>query len=242
MRLVLFDERGQDFEALPHIAHAQDQQAAAGGWHRGEVGILDVDFYGGEGLRDAREAAGAVVVFHHQNLALDDERSVGLQQRDGASGVAHHHAHHGVIDRVGNGEAVDVDLVLGQRVADFDERAGAVGDEDGELLDDADGFHGRDSGAAWMCASMQKRRGLPAPARGPMDGTWENTKSAARPSPRTRRPAVQSSPEKSPPSRTGTGTSRMRVRRNSKPGVENPSLRKSSKPRCCVRFPGVRWI
>jgi hypothetical protein len=57
-----------------------------------------------------------------------------------------------VVHRIGNGEAVDVDFVIGQRVADLDECARAVGDEDGEL------FNAGDSGIGPSSASMLKGR------------------------------------------------------------------------------------
>lgn len=154
MCLGIHGQRRKDFEALFDIAHAQDEETTTGGGHRGEVGILDVDFYGGEGCGDSRETAGSVVIFHHQDLALHNQRSMSLQQGNRSARIAHHHANHGVVHRIGNGEAVDVDFVFGERVADLDECARAVGDKDGELFDDADGFHAGDSGIGPSGASM----------------------------------------------------------------------------------------
>jgi hypothetical protein len=130
----------EDAEGLLRVVHAQDEEALLRGGERGEVGVFDVDLVLGERLRDAREHAGAVLVLDHEHLVLDDERAVRLEDVERLARVAHDHAHDGVVGRVGNAEAVDVDLRIGERVADGGKSAGLVVEKQRELLDD---FHGR---------------------------------------------------------------------------------------------------
>lgn len=121
--------------------HTKDQQPFFCHGHRGEVGILDIDLCRRECAGDAGESARTVVVLDHQNLILDDQGPVGLKDGDSAAGVAHDHSDDGMIDRVGNGQSIDIDLFHREGVADLDQCAGLVCNEDGELFDDSDGFH-----------------------------------------------------------------------------------------------------
>ena len=99
----------------------------------GEVGVLDVDARPGQPFGDRREGAGFVVAFDHQDVVLESEHAPFAENHEGLGRVAYDHTNDGVIDRIGGGEGVNVDLRGGELAADAREGAGSISEEDGEL-------------------------------------------------------------------------------------------------------------
>jgi hypothetical protein len=106
------------------------------GWRfrgAGEVGVLDVDARLGQPFGDRGERAGFVVAFDHQDIVLESEHAPFAEDHEGLGWVADHHPHDGVIDCVGGGEGVNVNLRGGELTTDARKGAGSVAEEDGEL-------------------------------------------------------------------------------------------------------------
>ena len=85
----------------------------------------------------AGEAARLIVVLDHNHVCLDDQGSARLKYGEGPSGITYDHANDRVVDGVRNGESVNIDTIRGQRVANFRERSGFVGQKYCQLLDDS---------------------------------------------------------------------------------------------------------
>ena len=123
----------QRAERFFHVRRSQNHEP---GWRfrcAGEVGVLDVDARLGQPFGDRGERAGFVVAFDHQDIVLESEHAPFAEDHEGLGRVAHDHADDGVIDRVGGGEGVNVDLRGGKLGTDAREGTWPVAEEDGEL-------------------------------------------------------------------------------------------------------------
>ena len=123
----------QRAERFFHVRRSQNHEP---GWRfrcAGEVGVLDVDARLGQPFGDRGERAGFVVAFDHQDIVLESEHAPFAQDHEGLGRVAHDHTDDGVIDRVGGGEGVYVDLRGGELAANAREGARSISEEDGEL-------------------------------------------------------------------------------------------------------------
>ena len=123
----------QRAERFFDIRGSQNHEAGLRFRGAGEVGVLDVDARLGQPFGDRGERAGFVVAFDHQDVVLESEHAPFAEDHEGLGRVAHDHTDDGVIDRVGGGEGVNVDLRGGELAADARESAGPVAEENGEL-------------------------------------------------------------------------------------------------------------
>ena len=99
----------------------------------GEVGVLDINARLGQPFGDRGECAGFVVAFDHQDIVLECEHAPFSENHEGLGRVADHHPHDSVINRIGGGEGVNVNLRSGELATDARKGAGSVAEEDGEL-------------------------------------------------------------------------------------------------------------
>ena len=127
----------------------------------GKVGVLDVDARLGQPFGDRRESAGFVVAFDHQDIVLEREHAPFAEDHQGLGRVAHDHAHYGVIDCVGGGEGVNVDLRGGEFAADTRKGSGSIAEEDGELRSGLDlhlRIHNREECASQLALTIKQFR------------------------------------------------------------------------------------
>lgn len=123
----------QRTERLLDIRWPQNHKAGLRLRIGGEISVLDVDARFGEPLGNRSQCPGFVVAFNHQDVVLESEHAPFPEDHEGLGRVAHHHADNGMIDRVGGGEGVDVDLRRGQLGADPGQGAGPIAEKNGEL-------------------------------------------------------------------------------------------------------------
>ena len=116
-----------------YVGGSQNHQALLRFRARREVRVLDVDPSLGQTIGDVRQDPWFVIALNHQNVILEREHTAFTEDHEGLGGITHDHADDGVIDRVGSGEGVDVNLGGGQLRANTRERAGAVPKKDSEL-------------------------------------------------------------------------------------------------------------
>ncbi len=98
-----------------------------------QVGIFDVDAGRGEAIRDDAEGSRLIIALDHQHFVFESQDAALAQNHKGLGRIAHHHAHDRVIDRVGGGKGVNIDLRLRELGADPGESAGAIAKKNGEL-------------------------------------------------------------------------------------------------------------
>jgi hypothetical protein len=99
----------------------------------GEVGVLDVDARLGQPFGDRSQRSGFVVALDHQNIVLESEHAPLPEDHEGLGRIAYDHPDDGVIDCVGSGKGVNVDLRGGQLATDAREGARPITEENGEL-------------------------------------------------------------------------------------------------------------
>lgn len=115
------------------IGGPQNHQAGRRFCAAGEVGVLDVDARPGQPFGNQRERAGFIIAFDHQDVIFESEHAPFAEDHKRLGWVAHDHPDDGVIDRVGCGQCVDVDLGGRELGADAGEGAGSISEKNSEL-------------------------------------------------------------------------------------------------------------
>src|SRR5678815_102486 len=98
------------------------------------VGILDVDFGIRQFVSNLGERSRFVDSIDHQHVALDDKGSVFLEDSASPGGVADHHPYDAVIHGVADGDGLDVDLGVAERVTDPGEGPWSICQKYGKLF------------------------------------------------------------------------------------------------------------
>lgn len=100
----------------------------------GAVSIGDIDVGLGQALTNPGEFAGMVLNFNHQNVLLQHVKFLPLQKKEGLGGIVGEEPDDGIVHRVVDGNGQEIDPRIGKDRTHAGENAGAILEENGELL------------------------------------------------------------------------------------------------------------
>ena len=104
-----------------------------------EVSVFDINVSLSETLGDFGKHAGLTRGFDHKHFGLERQGAGFTQKHERPGWIAHHHAHHGMIDRVGCSKRVDINSGFCQRFTHARKCSGTICKKNRELGGGFDG-------------------------------------------------------------------------------------------------------